>query len=82
MTMTRRTNAAQGIHNEDIDTLLGGTMSHISDTIEEPIFDMQTVLQLELTPPGEETQRSAGGASVTTQDTDILETPSDAQSTN
>ena len=83
MAMTRRTNIAQGIHNEDIDTILGGTVSHILDTTEEPIIDMQTVLQLGLTPPpGEETRRSAGGASVATQDTDISETPSDARSTN
>ena len=80
MAMTRRTNAAQGIHTEDIDILLGGTVSHVPDTIEEPIVDMRTVLQLGLTPVGEETRRSAGGTSVGTQDTDISETPSDARS--
>ena len=50
MAMTRRTNAAQGIHTADIDILLGGTVSQVPDTTEETIVDMQTVIQLGLTP--------------------------------
>ena len=55
ISMTLRTNAAQGIHNEDLDAILGGNVRHIPDTTHKPIIDMQAVIQLGLTAPGEET---------------------------
>ena len=82
---TLRTHAAQGIQTKDIDDILGGSVGNIPDTTDAPIFDMQNVIQLGLTSPGEAPQRSAGGASVAsvaTQDTDFSEITSDAQSTS
>ena len=81
ISITLRTNAAQGIQTEDIDAILGGNVGNIPDTTDDPIFDMRTVIQLGLTAPGEEPRQSTDGASVATQDTDISETPSNAQLT-
>ena len=68
--MTLRTNAAQEIQTEDLDAILKGNVGNIPDTTHDPIFYMQTVIQLGLTAPGEQPRRSAGGASFATQDTD------------
>ena len=79
---TLQTHVGQDIQNKDIDDILGGSVRNIQETIDAPIFDMQNVIQLGLFPPGKAPQRSAGGASVATKDTDVSETPSKARSTS